>query len=554
MLDEENTFVQEPILPEGAPEETAIPEAEETVIQEEISQPSKKKKKLLPLFLGIIAAIIVVIIAIVVLSSGKSSAGPSAGIEPVTVEALMNDDGTAYIPLYDGTCITINDEVEAATLTKDRMHIVVMLQDGTLYVTDSQQSSKTVIADNAFSVIAVKNDGFLYKDKDEIAHRVYFTDFSNLEIGKDIAVKVAENTLSVVYATDEGHIYTLPATATEATKVGSFENTAKLEGISDDGQISVWADKNDSSHTIYLNEGDNRENLGTVNSKYDGTYVTFTDDQKLTVITNYYSDKMWIKAAGGETIEVKLAAETSKATVYTGNGQLCDDIADNVKSLYITTEGDSGDNLYNITLTGDRERVLSKIGNYAIVNGILFYTDSENDLFYGKISGAEIQEPTKISSDVDIFNVTENGNYVYYAKNYEDETATLYCYKLGTDEPVRVASEVACYKAWNYGWTYNVYSTDGATVFYFKDLEDIEDTYSDHGTLMAWTYGNESSQKIAGEVLTYSIESGISQGNVKANSLMFLKYTSTDADENIYANWMYYNGSETIKIAADVIK
>lgn len=71
---------------------------------------------------------------------------------------------------------------------------------------------------------------------------------------------------------------------------------------------------------------------------------------------------------------------------------------------------------------------------------------------------------------------------------------------------------------------------------------------------MAWTYGNESSQKIAGEVLSYSIESGISQGNVKANSLMFLKYTSTDADENIYANWMYYNGSETIKIAADVIK
>ena len=558
MFDEENTFPQEPVVPEGA----AAPQAEMPYSYAEPFQPPKaKKKSKLPLILGIAAAVVIAAAAAVVLlffgNAGTASATP---IESVAVYALMNDDGTAYIPLYDGTCIKINEEVDSAVLTKDRAHVVVLLTDGTLYVTDPQQSQKTTIADNATDLITVRDSGLLYDDEELISHRVTFADFSNVEIGKDVALKSANHTLSVLYATDEGDLYALASSASEAEKVGTFEDTARVKAISDDGQISVWADVDGSNYTIYLSDGGDRTTLGSVTSKYDGVHVEFTKDQQLVVITDSYSDRMWIKAVGTEVVEVKLAGEASGAGVYTAAGKLSDALAGEVTSLYVTTDGDVRSNLYNITLTGDRERVLSKVSKYTVVNGSLFYRDSENNLYYGILNGPELTQEEKIASDVDVFDVTANGRYVYYIKNYDDhdDTGTLYCYALDAGESVRVASEVACgyisLSDWDYGWTHNEYSTDGATVFYMKDLEDIGDTYSDHGTLMCWTYGSDSAQRIASEVLTYSVESGLVSGSVNKDSLMYLKYNSVDTDDNVYANWMYYNGTESIKVATDVIE
>lgn len=553
MLDEEKTIVTEPVVSAEIPEVQADTEVVEPIANEESpSVPHVKKKKKWPLILAIIGVVVAIVIVAVLALGNPGSSSPSK-VEPIAISARMTDDGTAYIPLFDGTSITINEEVQSAVLTKDRKHIVVLLKDGLLYITDGQLANKTTIADNVTTFI-VRNDGILYEDDENVLYRVMFADYANVKIGEDVAFVVATDTTSVLYATGEGKVYTMAATTSEATKVGTFENRAELEAISNDGQISIWVDKDSSDLTIYLSEGDSRTTLGQVDSKYNYTYATFTDDQKIIVVTNSYCNRMWIKSVGSDPVEVKLAGEPQNHTVYTANGNLSDEISTNVQSLYFSTESDSGNNLYNITLSGDRERVLSKINTFTISNGYIIFTDTESNLFYGKLNGTEVLDEEKIASEVSIFEVTENGKYVYYTKDYDDEVATLYCYKLGEDSPVKIASEVACYGGWSYGWTYNAYSTDGATVFYFKDLEEVEDTYSDHGTLLMWTYGDESSQKIASEVLTYSITSGLSSGEVKKNSLMFLKYSSVDTDENIYTNWMYYNGTDTTKIAADVIK
>ena len=495
---------------------------------------------------------------VVLLFFGNAGTDPSAPAAPVVVNACIDDDGTAYLPLYDGTCVQIYGDVASAKLTKDRAHVLVLLKDGTLYVTDPQQSQKTIVADNAVSMGAIQNTGFVYKDDQRIAHRVLFADFSNVKLGNDVSLKSAENTLNIVYAAGNGNIFTLAPTTSRALRVGGETDYACPCAISDNGQISVWVEEEaDSTAAIYINDGDGSTRLGITKYWEDGVHVEFTKDQKLTVITVSSEDRMWIKAVGTEPVEVDLPNRITEVSVYTEKGKLRDADAEDVTSLYVTTQGQYRTALYRVSRTGVCERVLYEITECTVEGGRIFYIDKQS-LYCGILNGSEITEQKKIAGEVNIFEVTPNGRYVYYIKDYTDVLApygsgTLYCYALGTGESVRVASEVACYcfdvGVWVYSWTYNMYSTDGATVFYFHDLERKLGPL-DRSTLSSWTYGSDSPKRIATEVLVESAESGLSLYTVEKDSLMYMKYDFTDTDGSIHGNWMYYNGSESVKAAS----
>lgn len=512
---------------------------------------SKPKKMII---IGVIVVLLVVLVAGAIFLFGNSTSAGSAKVETTTVSAKLTDDGTAYLPMFDGTCVVINDEVEAATISKDREHIVVLLKDGTLYVTDKNQSAKTEIVDNCESISNVRNDGFFYSDDNDDVYRILFSDFSSQKLGNDAAFVVAENNTSVIYATDEGGVYTMSNTEKEGNKISTYTNSIELEAISDNGEISVWVTEKNDIQTIMLNDGDDKVTLGEVDYDYNYTYVTFTEDQGLVVIRNSYSDCMWIKVPGQETIEAKLGSEPADITIFTNEGYLSDMQSGSVDSLYISTEADSGSNVYNISLSGDRERILSKVSNYYIANGNIVYTDMENTLFSAKLDGNSIVNEMKVASDVDMFELTDNGQYVYYMKDCEDETGSLYCYKIGESDPVKVATDVACYNSNWSDWMYTTYSTNGTTVFFFKDMEEIPDTYTEQGTLMVWNYGEDGANKISSDVVNYSVTSSLETGEVNAKNFMFMKYSSVDADENIYVNWMYHNGTEATKLATDVIR
>ncbi len=470
----------------------------------------------------------------------------------------MLDDGTAYIPMYDGTSIVINEEVKSAILTKDRKHIVVLLKDGTLYVTNKELSEKNTIDDYCLFIFSVSDDGFFYMDLSGSIYRILFVDYSSVHIEKAAQISVAQdNTLqiscaqdntTVLYATDDGKIYSMLSTAAERTKAGTYSDSIELEAISNDGQISLWVTEKNDVQTIVLNDGDNKTTLGEVDCEYNDTYATFSKDQKIIVITNSYSEEMWIKTVGSDPITVKLGATPESSTIYTENGMLADENASTVTAFYISTEGDSGTNLYHISIDGDRERVLSKVSDYAIANGKIFYTNDDDILYCAELHGSEVSNEIKISSDVDMFEMTDNGKFIYYAKDYDDGVANLYCYKVGEKEPVKISSDVACYWA----WLQTTYSTDGATVFFFKDEEEIDDTYYSNGTLMKWSYGSESAEKIASEVLLDSVSGALDSGEVDPASFMYMKYTSVDKEENILVNWMYFNGKESVKVATDI--
>lgn len=531
-----------------------IQEVQEDVLmaQQTAAAASPKSKK--GLIIGI-TAVAVVIAAIIVslallLNNGGASVSIESDAEPSAIRAKMLDDGTACIPLYDGTSIVINDDVKSAILTKDRKHIIVLLKDGTLYVTNKELSEKNMIADNCYSIYSVKDDGFFYRDEDNSfsLYRILFADYSSVHIENVVNISLAQDNTTALYATDDGNIYTMLSTASVGTKVDTYESI-RLETISNDGQLSLWRTDENGVRTIVLNDGDDRTELEGVNDRdYDYSYTsaTFSKDQKIIVITDYDSEEMWIKTAGSDVVAVKLGADPSPV-IYTENGLLADEVSADVTGFYIGTSSDAGTyNLYYVPMSGDRERVLSKVSDYEISDGKIFYTDEESVLYCAALNGAAIGKETKIASDVDYFEMTDNGKFIYYKKKngyYE-----LYCYKIGNKEPVKIPSDVYTDRRTI------TYSTDGATVFFFRDdIEDIRSSYySAHGTLMKWSYGSESAEKVASDVLIDSVSGGLDSEEVDSRSFMYMKYTFFDED-NVFGNWMYFNGEESIMVATDCI-
>lgn len=536
-----------------------IQEVQEDVLmaQQTTAAASPKSKKGLIIGITAVAVVIAAIIAllVVLLNNGGVSVSIGSDAEPSAIEAKMLDDGTAYIPLYDGTSIVINEDVKSATFTKDRKHIVVCLKDGTLYVTNKELSEKNVIADNCHSIYSVRDDGILYRDEDGSLYKILFVDYSSVYIGNVVDIYVAQDSTTVLYATDDGKIYTMLSTASEGTKVGTYSDSIHLETISNDGQLSLWVTTQNRVATIVLNDGDDRTDLGDADYLWGNTNATFSKDQKIIVITDIDSEEMWIKAAGSNAVAVKLGARPTY-NIYTENGLLADEVSTGVNGFYIAIDALKGVyNLYHISINGDRERVLSKVSHYEISDNKIFYTDEESALYYAPLNGAAIGKETKIASDVDYFEITDNGKFIYYTK--EHGFHELYCYKIGNKEPVKIPSDVYdVYVSWPLE---NItYSTDGATVFFFKDVEDIGSSHSgyQHGTLMKWSYGSESAEKVASDVLTNSISGGLDSEEVNPKSFMYMKYTFTNEDENgfnVFGNWMYFNGEESIRIASDCI-
>lgn len=88
----------------------------------------------------------------------------TVSVRTTMIRAYTDEDGDAYIPLMDGTCVTIHDDTTGAILTPDWARIVVLLKDSSLYYTDVEQNEKIQVSDKA-AVIKyddVKSDGFFF--------------------------------------------------------------------------------------------------------------------------------------------------------------------------------------------------------------------------------------------------------------------------------------------------------------------------------------------------------------------------------------------------------
>lgn len=514
-----------------------------------VSPAPKKKTTLIVALAGLL--VVAALIACVLFLGGGPLAGKGKLPVRVALPGMAAEDGSAYLPLSGGDCPEIDGEVFNAAVSEDRKHVVVQLEDGELYVTDKALSEKHRIADNAAKFFAIRNDGFFYKDQDDIWYRISFADYSSEELG-DVGLVVAENNTSVAYADDYGDVYTMAAGTTEKVKVGVWESSIEMEAISDDGQMAVWVNEEDGEQKIMLSGGDECSTLGSINSKYNYTYVRFTADQQLAVITNLYCDCVWIKRPGVEPIKAKLGAELASSAVFSQSGFIGYYNAKEVSSIYVAAEGDKYKNIYRISEDGDRERVVSEVQDFYVANDNIVYIDKDGALYCAKLKDSDTSDEFRIASDVDAFTVTRNGKYVYYMRDYDetDESGTLYCLKLGDEEPVKVSADVS--NLW-YDYLDLSFSEDGKTVFYYKDVEKIGDSYARQGTLMKWTVGDKSGAKIASEALTTYLRSGLYAGELDTKDIYYLKYVSKGDAGDVIADLMHYDGSKSEKKATDIV-
>ena len=499
-----------------------------------------------------IALILCVLMALTLLSGCGGSAGSGGTaelVENTVLSAKLDADGVAHIPLMDGTVIKIDDDVKSASITANRATVVVLQNDGTIYFADKDLSNKHTLSVDAESFNNVCDNGFILTDKDGARYRVQFSDGSEFKIGKFGMIKAAK-TMTLIYADDQGNVYLLPENAEEAEKIGKYDSYCTLNAVTNDGSICVWTSRDSSGHRdIYLHENDDTTKIGEYESTsdYASTYVTFSRDEQFAMIYSYYSDKMWIKKANEEEVAVKLGSDYSSGACPAGPISKLD--SGKITELYVSTEASTGKNLYYVTLDGEREKVLSKVSSWVIRGKNIFYCNTDQELYVGKLEGASIAEETRIASSVSDIRSSYDGQYIYYLKDVDDELGNLYVFKVGEKEPKKIATDVGCVG------TSGLYYVcrDGKSVIYFKDLEDLSASYEDYGTLYTWSYSSGESTKICNDVMEFSLLNGVNSYGYDTSALMFNRYDEVDKDKNVLVTWMFYNGKEAVKVVSDII-
>lgn len=505
----------------------------------------------------IVAFFLTLLLALTLCGCGGEGAATSHfSAEPRTVYGTVDADGTAYLPVMNGTTVTLQGNIRRAMLLKDRTTIIVLEKDGRLYTTTvSAAGEKTVIADDAASIEYVAASGVVYRSDKENYFRYLFSDESTVALGKNITSVVGTDSLSLLLADDQGKIYLLPEGAAEPEKIGSFEDTILPIAVSNDGKTAVWVEKNTSAetHTICLYTNENCNRLETVDSRYSYVNAQFNHDETFLAVADSYASNLYFAAMGDEDITTaKLGNELYFNTVYTKNGLLRNDAAQTMDGLYALVTAESSASIYYISPDGDREKVAGNVTDMEIAGGRLYYLDDENNLYTGKLHGSELQEENKIAGDVNLFKLSPDGRYAYYLKNGEENVGMLSRYNASRGESEKVSSNAYSYLSDYWSSAYFYVSEDGKSVYFFEDVEEhVGGSYSSVGTLKCATEG-EDAVKIATDVIATLPDSALEDSYVRSNSFTFEKYLSADGDGNLMVNWMYYNGTESQTIAKDV--
>lgn len=505
---------------------------------------------------GIAAVTVAVLVFAAVSLLGKNKPAPVVNnASNSIVSAEITSDGTAYVLVPGEAPIVIGGEVRQAVLSEDREHLIVLLDDGTLYVTDKAQSKRTTITDAAafFEYTDIRNDGFFYSDIDNVVHRILFSDFSSVALGQFHYYVLAENTTSVIYCFENGDIYIMSSDAREGEKIGTFTRNVEFSAISDDGKISVWTAMNGDKETIYLHDGNEKIPLGE--PYYSSSFVRtfFTKDHGLLVVVSAFRESMWIKRSGQSPIRVQFDATLDSSHVFTNDLYITDMLSEDITSLYIDTASASGRDVHCVSLDGQREKILTNVRDYRVCNGGVVYIDEHDNLYLATLSGALVSDQKQLASAVDGFEMSRGGEYVYFMKDCADNAGTLFCYKIGAEEPLKVAEDVFADANDYYVWMQLYPSVDGSTLFFYQDMGREPVVYEEIGTLMRWDYGDAEVERIASCVVKDSLTSAI-KGGLDADRLLFAKFDSTDSDYNVFEDWMYYNGEETVEVASDTVR
>lgn len=484
-----------------------------------------------------VALAVVVIVLAMVLSGVKSSALPG-----VAENGFITDEGTACAPLSGGKYTAVEGDAELCIISPDKKTIVVQEKDGTLFYSDTTRQERRDISAEAQpknSIVAVRDSGVLYTDREGKLHRFVFSSGSDRLIGSTASFAVAKNSLSVLYSM-EGKFHILPEGADESVEAGSYSGTPRAVAMSDDGKCAVWTDWSNNAQNICLYDHGGRKILETLVGTTAVTRAVFSENGKFLAVTNPDSENAYLWS-NGTVSRAKLGGTPVSSELYTASGLLGEDGGDEVNGLYIHVSGNAGGNIYYLDLLGDREKLTSKVKSFQLRGGIACFTASDGNMYYAKVSGANASERVRISADVQSFTLSRDGKYVYYLKDVSAGAGNLYVYRIGDDEPEKIASDAS-----------GVYlpCEDGGSVIYYRESESTNAPGTRIGVMYMYSFG-KGSNKLASDAVIGKVTSG-SGDRIEADGFTYLKYLSSDSSGRVYANCVYYDGKESTAVLKDI--
>ena len=517
------------------------------------TETERKIRKRIPIIIGTLAVVAAIVMGVYKFAGKSQDLGI---IVPLELTACLDENQIAYVPRMDGGVAEFEDASEAY-ITPDRKHIVVISNDEGIFVTDTDQKNKTYVADDGSSVKIIKDKGFIYKEFNGEYHRYLFSDGSDVTLGRATELMASTEDLNVAFAKDKT-VYLLKSSSEEVEKLGSFDDDCKILSVSNDGETIYWDDYNNNEERIFAYTKEEKTKVGTFDkdTEYPGTNMVQSATQSYAVIFNSQADELFVVQDSEEPIKVKLGDNIDSNVFYTVSDLIQNDTNSKFTGIYVRVAGEEGSNLYYIDEAGKRNKVISDVGEYTISNGKLFYVDKDDNMKSAKLSKDSVTKEEKIAGDVEIVLPGCINGYVYFVKDIssKDMTGSLYVSKNG-DKPKKISSEasVSVYEVIDFRMLNATASLDGKTIYYYKDVEEISDTYTEKGDLYKYTYGSDESKKIASEVILYTQDSGVSYG-INNKSFIYKVYSSKSKNDDILVDWYYFNGSESNIMASEVLR
>lgn len=477
----------------------------------------------------------------------------SHSIVPDVMLAKIARDGSAYFPLGGVDGLRIEGDIADARLSADRQTVIVLTDDGHLYYAPKDDpKNKTDIASNVYKISAVRPNGLIYETADKRLVRYTFPDGESVEIGTDLAGIIADDNLSILVADTDGNILVLSDAKKETERIASYSGRVRLVDISDDASICVWAEVNTTAktHTIYCYKDGQADKLATIDNENSSTSVCFNEKQTFVVVADTYLDALYYMHVGDSDLtKVRLGNTLSISSIYTDDGPLQYDTREQIDGIYVLIDSDEGDELNFINKDG-RETLVTKIDDLEIANGYVFYTKTNNSFYYGKLQGYENPEADRIDRDVKLFEVSVDGQYIYYFNDTSDDgTGSLHRYCREDDSSKLISSKAFnnYYSSLGF-WGSSMYLTsDGAGIFFYESAEEnVDGTYTDIGSLK-YSYIDKETVRIDNEIIVSFLSSGLARNYIDPSFLIYEKYVKVVGDKEVICDLVVYDGeSHTI--------
>lgn len=564
----------------------------------EEKNPQKRKKGILLKIFVPIVIIAVGLVGFIVLKGEKSV----DGMVPFSQAAFVDDEGVAYVK-KDKAMMKIDGKYSQSMSSPDQKHYAALeyTSESELLVFDENGENPEGIGTDVTGIVTVKDNGVIYKkwlsegsvDKvlKDLVHDLYGDitfeeakeefeeDFPGGTAGnaKDFyenytgnryrevheypiyrymfdtketvevineSYTVALDSLSLMY-TDGKSIYILPESKTDPVKVGECEagTTVTVNAVSNNGELAVWYEDDYDTRKIYISDNEESQKLAELEYSDDKyVFTSFNNDDQEAIIVNVGDEKLYRKKANEEVKEISTGGIMS-GVVFSDNQILYSDRG-TVSNLYVEIlreSEDGGYDLYLIDTEGEREKLLSGIASVEQVsNGKVFYIDQDDALYVADLGKTEISNEKKIGMDVVRASASYDGEYVYYAKNYDESTEQYDLYVCKTKgeslEPDKIASNVGSY----------FITSNGKEMAYISDTSLTPEKENDYGELYYKKLGKDS-VKVSSDVM--GVYKTNNYGMLEGNDMYFFKYTSTDEYGMDMGSYMHFNGKETEVLA-----